>query len=76
MTLVLTLCYVTPLVVNYFFIRKSYSVGGKWETSEPDFSDVFRMVIPVLNTLIMFYFVFDYIGSKDNISSKFFQIKK
>jgi hypothetical protein len=57
----------------YFFTKKQYSKGGRWENLKPNIFDLIWTFLPLLNTVafimsIMMYSKFDL--------SKFYNIKK
>lgn len=67
--LISVVVYLFSTICAWLIFHKNYNKGGLWDDLEPDFSDIFVMFCPIINTLFIVSSLF-----KSFSFNKFFKI--
>lgn len=69
--------YLFSALMFWLWIHKAYSKGGIWSNINPESVDLFIMFFPLLNTIALVLWVFNYPAKEHHdYYDKFFRIKK
>lgn len=78
---VLGLVYLISFLIIHSWLRKAHSKGGRWSNIDPEVSDIFFSLFPVINTFMALVCLFkphsrEGVERREKAASRFFNVKK
>ena len=72
---IIVLVYLLSVLWNRRWVRKAYSEGGKYERFRIGKDEVYLTFIPIINTAVALFRIFEATHDRDKDYNKYFGIK-